>query len=53
MPLGYKVIMTAVGGPKIKEDFGLDIMPGRTVIGALKLAWEPDTLLDRVPGFFL
>lgn len=40
LPTGYMTVASIIGGPKVDQDFGINIDPSRQkVIGALKLAW--------------
>jgi hypothetical protein len=38
-PDGYSIAHAIVGGSLMDQDFGLKIIAGRTVVGALKFAW--------------
>lgn len=38
-PSGWKKIASIIGGPQVKSDYGLDIAPGRIVVGHLKFCW--------------
>lgn len=50
MPMDYQVQAAIVGGPTTEQDFGVSIS-GRTVIGALKLAWPASRFtMSKVPG---
>lgn len=42
-PSGHTVIAALVGGEQFEKDFGLNLN-GRTVIGALKIAWPRDRI---------
>lgn len=33
------ILASLIGGPKVEEDFGIHVAPGRKVIGAMKYAW--------------
>lgn len=40
MPGGWIILASVLGGTDVKRDFGINIAPGRTVLGALKLGWK-------------
>lgn len=46
-PEGHSILQALVGGPKVAEDFGLEIDPARPVIGNLKIAWPEDAAQIR------
>jgi hypothetical protein len=47
-PSGYSVMQTIVGGPSMQDDFGLNIVAGRTVVGHLKFAWPMHAVKFKV-----
>ncbi len=39
MPVGYSILSSIVGGSHFDADFGANLIQGRRVVGALKIAW--------------